>query len=532
MVFRPKNEKVFYTWLFLAIIVVAILARVPDLGRRPMHTDEAVHAVKFGMLLEDGVYRYDPNEFHGPTLNYFTLIPAWLESVSTLAEIDETTLRIVPAIFGIGLVALLLLVVKPLGWRVVIAAGLLTAISPGLVFISRYYIQEILLVFFTFAVIGCGYRYADSRKAVWAVATGVSLGLMHATKETAIIALGSMMLALIFTLWVGAGRFKGVSAALKEIKPVHVVLAALAAVTVSALFYSSFFTNPAGILDSYTTYASYLGKAVTNEWHIHPWDYYLGLLISPNGLSHLLWSELFILFLASVGILIATGETRRKDVNVSFVRFISFYSIIMIAVYSAIPYKTPWIMLGFVHGLILLAGVGAVALVDVEGSRLVRRAAIGLLVFGSAHLALQSFLSNTRYYADTANPYVYAHPTDDVLDIAARIQDVAMAHPEGTDMYIEVISPEHDYWPLPWYLRAFPNVGWWDAVDMEVPAAPLIIAKPNVEPVLLRKLYEVPPPGERDLYVPLFDSYVELRPTVEIRGYVVGSLWDRYQQER
>jgi len=83
-------------------------------------------------------------------------------------------------------------------------------------------------------------------------------------------------------------------------------------------------------------------------------------------------------------------------------------------------------------------------------------------------------------------------------------------------MYIEVISPEHDYWPLPWYLRAFPNVGWWSEVDMGVPAAPL----------------EVPPPGERDLYVPLFDSYMEMRPTVEIRGYVIKSLWDRYQQQR
>ncbi len=532
MVFRPKNERVFYTFLFLVVVCIAIVTRVPDLGRRPMHTDEAVHAVKFGMLLEDGIYRYDPLEYHGPTLNYFTLIPAWLESASTLAEIDETTLRIVPAIFGIGLVALLLLVVKPLGWRVVIAAGLLTAISPGLVFISRYYIQEILLVFFTFAAICCGYRYAYSRKAVWAVATGVSAGLMHATKETSIIALGSMALALILTLWVSAGRFKGVSAALKKVKAGHVVAAGIAAFVVSGLFYSSFFTNPAGILDSYTTYASYLGKSATDEWHLHPWDYYLSLLVSPNGLSHPFWGEVFILLLAAVGILTAPNGSGKSGGRVSFIRFMSFYSIIMIAIYSAIPYKTPWIMLGFVHGLILLAGVGAVALVDAKGGRFVRVTVMSVLAFGCAHLALQSYLSNTRYYADTANPYVYAHPTDDVLDIVARIQDVAMAHPDGTDMYIEVISPEHDYWPLPWYLRAFPNVGWWSEVDMEVPAAPLIIAKPDVEPALLRKLYEVPPPGERDLYVPLLDSYAELRPTVEIRGYVVKSLWDRYQQQR
>jgi uncharacterized protein (TIGR03663 family) len=532
MVFRPKNEKVLHTWLFLAIIVVAILARVPDLDRRPMHTDEAVHALKFGMLLEDGFYRYDPVEYHGPTLNYFTLIPAWLASASSLAEVDETTLRIVPAVFGIGLVALLLLVLRPLGWRVVIAAGLLTAISPGLVFTSRYYIQEILLVFFAFAAIGCGVRYASGRKVGWAIATGVSLGLMHATKETAIIAFGSMVLALILMLWVRVGRFKGVLAALREIEARHLIVAGLAAVAVSALFYSSFFTNPAGVLDSYTTYASYLDKAATNEWHIHPWDYYLGLLISPNGLPHLFWSEAFILALAALGVLAALSGSSKNDAGASLVRFVIFYSIIMITIYSAIPYKTPWIMLGFVHGLILLAGIGAVALIDIKGSGLVRGAALAILVLGCAHLALQSYLSNTVYYADTANPYVYAHPTDDGLDVVARIQDVAAVHPEGNDMYIEVISPEHDYWPLPWYLREFSHVGWWGEVDMEVPAAPLIIAKPAVEPALLRKLYEVPPPGERDLYVPLLDSYAELRPTVEIRGYVVKSLWDQYQQQR
>jgi hypothetical protein len=127
---------------------------------------------------------------------------------------------------------------------------------------------------------------------------------------------------------------------------------------------------------------------------------------------------------------------------------------------------------------------------------------------------------------------VYAHTTDDVLHLVDRVEEIAAAHPEGREMYIEVISPGHDYWPLPWYLRSFSNVGWWDQVDVDAPAAPVIIAAPAVEPILLRKLYEVPPPGQRDLYVPLVDSYLELRPAVEIRGYVVKSLWDRFQQER
>ena len=43
----------------------------------------------------------------------------------------------------------------------------------------------------------------------------------------------------------------------------------------------------------------------------------------------------------------------------------------------------------------------------------------------------------------------------------------------------------------------------------------------------MRKLYELPPPGQRELYVRLFERPVELRPQVEIRGYAAMSLWEK-----
>ena len=55
--------------LILVITIAGFALRIGKLGRRPMHTDEAVHAIKFAKLLEDGLYRYDPDEYHGPTLN-------------------------------------------------------------------------------------------------------------------------------------------------------------------------------------------------------------------------------------------------------------------------------------------------------------------------------------------------------------------------------------------------------------------------------------------------------------------------------
>ena len=102
-------------FLILAAVILAIALRLPKLEQRPMHGDEAVHGIKFGELLAEGVYTYDPNEYHGPTLNYLTLIPAWLSSAEKLTEVSERTLRIVPVFFGVLLVLLLLLIADGLG---------------------------------------------------------------------------------------------------------------------------------------------------------------------------------------------------------------------------------------------------------------------------------------------------------------------------------------------------------------------------------------------------------------------------------
>ena len=506
--------------------------RTPGLTQRPMHTDEAVHAVKFGMLLEDNFYRYDRSEYHGPTLNYLTLIPAWLESAEQITEIDEATLRIVPVFFGVILIALLWVLVPGLGWPVVTAAGLLTAVSPAMVLYSRYYIQEMLLVFFTFAVIASGFRYVKSMHAGWAVSAGVFLGLMHATKETAVIAAGSMGLALLLThLTLGKNTGSG-QKSLKKSYIWHIMILIAAALMVSSLFFSSFFTNPAGIVESYAAYTGYFSKAAHNDWHIQPWHYYLKILVYSKGFSGTVWNEALIVMLAAAGILASVFKKGTTGIDVALLRFISIYTLLSIVVYSVIPYKTPWNMLGFLHGMIVLAGVGAAAMIRVASRKSIQIPILLLIGIGGICLTYQSYVSNYEHYADPANPYIYAHPTEDVFRITRRIDDLAKVHPDGKNMFIEVISTDSDYWPLPWYLRSFPNIGWWNEVNMNRAAAPVIIASPDVEPDILKKLYDLPPPGEKNLYVPLFETYTELRPAVELRGYVVKELWDTYQQNR
>ena len=89
---------------------------------------------------------------------------------------------------------------------------------------------------------------------------------------------------------------------------------------------------------------------------------------------------------------------------------------------------------------------------------------------------------------------------------------------DGAAMPIEVISGEN-LWPLPWYLRRFTGVRWETAPVNDGVHAPVILATPDMEDAIRQKLYEWRRPGERELYVPIFDTPVELRPQVEVRGY-------------
>jgi len=515
--------------LILAATICAVALRLPRLQQRPMHGDEAIHAFKFGELLEEGVYRYDPNEYHGPTLNYLTLLPAWAGRAQKSTDLSETMLRIVPVFFGVLLILLLLLMVDGLGRAGSICAAVLTAISPAMVYYSRYYIQEILLVCFTFGVIVSGYRYTKNKNICWAILAGVFLGLMHATKETCIIAFGSMLLALLLTLLMRGRQNGSVLNTVKAVKPCHLITGLIAAVVVSGLFYSSFFSNPIGISDSFRTYTTYLNRAGQNQFHIHPWHFYLKILLYFKYGSGPIWSEALIVLLAVVGFIVAIRGKGLTGVNFHLLRFIAFYTLVMTVAYSIIPYKTPWCLLGFLHGMILLAGIGAIALINLTPNILARVLIGILLIAGGAHLAWQGYLSNYKYYADCRNPYVYAHPTMDVFTITERAEELAEVHPDGHGMQIQVICPDGDYWPLPWYFRRFNKVLWWTDIDKNIMPAPVIIASASVEPKL-PAYFDLPPPGKKNLYIPLFDTYIELRPQVELRGYVTKDLWDSYEQ--
>jgi uncharacterized protein (TIGR03663 family) len=515
-------------WLTaLAILVIAAGLRLWHLSVRPMHGDEAVHAYKFGQLLEKNYYRYDPQEFHGPALNYFTLISAWLSGKHTYASLNDTTLRIVPVLFGLLVVIMPLLLADDLGKSVALIAAAFTAISPAFVFYSRYYIPEMLLVYFTFGVIVCGYRYTRNKKWIWALLTGIFAGLCFATKETSVIAFGAVVVALAI-----------VSLIQRENQPFlnivhrgHLILAIAGAIAVWGLFYSSFFTNPTGLLDSFRSFSTYLGRAGNNQFHIHPWYYYLKLLTYNKAAMGPAWTEGFIVILAVVGLIVVIIKRGVWGLDSNLLNFIAIYTVIMTVIYSAIPYKTPWCLLSFYQGMILLAAIGVVATIQLLGRMLARVVVAIFFLTAATDLALQSVSAGIVRNVDYSNPYVYAHPTADVLRVEKRIEQVSDAYPAKKAMPVLVVCHGGDYWPLPWYLRSFKNVGWYNDVNEVNTSAPVVIAAAQLQGELITKMYDLSPPGKKNLYVPLFDKYLELRPQVELRGYITKDLLDESRQQ-
>jgi len=497
----------------LLAFILGLALRAPELGERPLHNDEAVNGIKFGQLWEQGKYRYDPNEHHGPTLYYATLTLGRLTGGPPIDQFSEARLRAVTVLFGIGLIPLLLLLKDGLGRSGLAWAALFTAVSPALVFYSRYFIHESLLVFFTFLALGAGYRYVQTRKLVWAVLAGAGVGLMAATKETFVLTLVAAGMALVANrLWSRALAAKGEERKSARLRRSHLVAALVAALALAGIFFTSFLTNAGGPLDALRTYLPWVHRAGGDSPHIYPWHFYLHRLLFFHPAKSPLWTEAFILALA---MLATWAGFSRRGVGVAdagLIRFLSLYSVALTCGYSMLPYKTPWCLLSFWHGFVLLAGVGAGWLCQAIRKRLPRTAVWALLLAGTAHLAWQSWQLDTVYAADRRNPYNYSPTSRDVLKLVNQVESLADVHPQKYQMLVKVISPEDDYWPLPWYLRKFKQVGWYDRLPAD-PYAPVMIVSARLHA------------GLDENKTHLMAGYFELRPQVFFELYVGTNLW-------
>src|SRR6476661_11220079 len=74
--YRIKARGFERSWWSAAATVLAIgaMLRIFHLGLKPLHADEGVNGLFLLDLFREGVYRYNPANYHGPSLYYFALI--------------------------------------------------------------------------------------------------------------------------------------------------------------------------------------------------------------------------------------------------------------------------------------------------------------------------------------------------------------------------------------------------------------------------------------------------------------------------
>jgi predicted membrane-bound mannosyltransferase len=166
-----------------------------------------------------------------------------------------------------------------------------------------------------------------------------------------------------------------------------------------------------------------------------------------------------LLVLGVAGTAVAAFKRQR------FALFVGLWAFGLLAAYSFIPYKTPWLTLNFI---IPLAIVGGYAVEVIHGMLLARNrtcAWIWLALFvaamtSSIYSALQL---NFYHYDDDRNSYVYAQTRREFLSLVDRINTIAHLTGRGEQTSIAVMSP--DYWPLPWYLRDYRRVGYYGQIS-------------------------------------------------------------------
>ena len=459
-----------YRVTFVGVLLFAAFVRLESLEQKPLHHDEGVNAHFLMGLAADGDWKYDPTNYHGPTLYYASLPFRWI-----LGE-RELALRIVPVFFGWVGIGLLWWLRDRLGRIGVLVSGLLLAVSPGMVYYARDYIHETLVVTFTLGVVVGLSLYLRTRGVGALLLTAASGALLVSTKETWVVVIAVWLLAFPAAIfwraawetdgggargwigrgWAGLGRVGRRMCPSRDLAGAGILLFGFLFV----VLYSSFFAHWRGVVEALWAPWQWSGRTTTE--HVKGFWYYGVLLVRL---------ELPLLIAGVVGGL--WGAVSRDR----FWLWMGAWAAGIFLAYSSTGYKTPWLILNLIVPLALLGGRVVEELVRWARGQGNRLFSIGMALFVGLALVIGLFQSMTLSrrlsltdYDDNLNRqgylpaslfpshqtdgYVYVQTDRGLFDLLALIEEEAKRRGEGRETQILITTPE--YWPLPWYLRNYP----------------------------------------------------------------------------
>jgi uncharacterized protein (TIGR03663 family) len=473
-------------WLFWLAFAAALAARLAWLDVRPLHHDEGVNAWFLRDLLEGRGYRYNPEAFHGPFLYLFGWLPGRLLGVGTAA------LRLPVAVTSASMILLLLPLRRRLGAAGITGTAWLLALSPSLIFYGRDLIHETYLAFFSLALVAAASLWIETRRRRDLLLAAACAALLFTVKETAVLALAGLAAAALVAEWpaLRSGDWK---AWLPPRRDLALAAALFAAVWI--VLFTTFFTNPVGIIDSFRAFLPWLQKGAQGSGHEKPWTYFPGLLLgfeAPTVVCSLAGAALAV---------------RRRD---RFGLFCAAWAAGQLALYSAIPYKTPWLMINIVLPGALTAGVLFRELARTPAA--VRYAVAALFAIGLGGCVRRAADAAVRRYDDPALGLVYSDTSRDVWNLLAFLRAAAARDrdPGG----VTLVSYLSSRWPLPWYLRDLPHTRWQAKVEGE-PSEAILLADRGQDAAL----------GRLVLHRGYRRREFFLRPGVPVEVWVRGDLW-------
>ncbi len=215
--FSPPTREQLLTWIpFLCVILLGAVLRFWGLGDKPLHHDESLHAYYSLQLLNNmahwtwcinpppqgySCYVYTPL-LHGPFQFHFIALVYKISQLLGAPDngVNTTTVRILAATLGTAIVALPFFLRDYLDNVGAWLACLLLAVSPSMVYFSRFAREDIYMAFFTLLIVVGVARYVHTRKMRWLVIAAAGFSFSYATKEATfltVLVFGSFLGALI-----------------------------------------------------------------------------------------------------------------------------------------------------------------------------------------------------------------------------------------------------------------------------------------------------------------------------------------------
>jgi uncharacterized protein (TIGR03663 family) len=451
-----QKIKHFFTFerIFLLILIIAIFVRFWQLDLKLLHHDEAIHAWFSYELLTTGAWAYDPS-YHGPFLYFITA------GIFALFGDSDLVARLLPALFGTLLIPLAYCIYR-IGYidkKQTLLVALLLALSPEMVYFSRFLRHDIFMLFFTFLLLVAVLYYFEFGQTRYAVIAAIAAGGALCCKEEMPVIL--LIFALFFVYGIWHRKFK-----LPQDWKYDFVLGAFIVLMVMSVLYSAFGAHLDTLIgQNFALNTTGWYKAIEHWIAMHnqqrlggPLYFYIPFyllyevpifILAIIGTLQILGKELKLSLLIRRlktriqyhGSKIPADELavislhqlkdRRTEYTKSdlFFSFCVYWMILVMVFYAFVGEKVPWLIIP------QLLPMCFVAVYKLNWQKVV------FAIAGCLFLAVMTW--HVAFIpADINEPIVQVQNSEDLREVMQLI-----------DASDHVVVASKNYWPLPWYYR-------------------------------------------------------------------------------